>query len=277
MSHVLANEACVLAGGYDEGVHQMRVALRRLRSAFSLFDDVIASGDAKALKDEVRWLMDRLGPARDWDILHHRFFQPYAEKQGNDEAVRQLGQAISSSRRSAHAGATEALYSPRYTTLMLGLGGWLESGRWQGDADRETLAVAAGPLAGLAGDWLAERHRKAGNAGREIGKMDAERRRRLRASLKKMRYGVDFFCGIYAAGSARPYLERIDALQESLGDINDAAVSRRLLKALTDDSSGKIKSAAKGLNQWLERHVRRRADDLPDQWREFEKAKPFWE
>jgi CHAD domain-containing protein len=112
--------------------------------------------------------------------------------------------------------------------------------------------------------------------------MDAEQRRRLRASLKKLRYGVDFFRGVYAAGSARPYLERIDALQESLGDMNDAAVSRRLLKALADDSSGddssgKIKSAAKGLNQWLERHVRRRADDLPDQWREFEKAKPFWD
>jgi len=38
-----------------------------------------------------------------------------------------------------------------------------------------------------------------------------------------------------------------------------------------------VKSAAKGLNQWLERHARRRMDDLPNQWREFEKAKPFWE
>jgi CHAD domain-containing protein len=157
------------------------------------------------------------------------------------------------------------------------LGGWLESGRWQEDADRETLAVAAGPLAGLAGDWLAERHRKAGKAGCEIGKMDAEQRRRLRTSLKKLRYGVDFFRGIYAVGAARPYLERIDALQESLGDMNDAAVSRRLLKALADGSSGEMKTATKGLSQWLERHVRRRADGLPDQWREFEKAKPFWE
>src|ERR671911_557807 len=93
------------------------------RSAFSLFDDVIASGDTKALKDEVRWLTNRLGPARDWDILHDRFFQPYAEKRGSDEAVRRLGQAIADSRRSAHARANEALYSPRYTTLMLGLGG----------------------------------------------------------------------------------------------------------------------------------------------------------
>ena len=65
--------------------------------------------------------------------------------------------------------------------------------------------------------------------------MDAEQRHRLRISFKKLRYGVDFFRGIYAAGSARPYLERIEALQESLGDMNDAAVSRRLLKALADD------------------------------------------
>jgi triphosphatase len=276
MSHVLANEACVLAGGNDEGVHQMRVALRRLRSAFSLFDDVIASPDAKALRDEVRWLADRLGTARDWDILHHCFFQPYAEKRGHDKAVRLLGQAISDSRRSAHARATEALYSPRYTTLMLGLGSWLESGRWQENADQEALAMAAGPLAVLAGTWLAERHRKSRRAGRQIHKMDAEQRQRLEISFKKLRYGVEFFRGVYSAGSVRPYLERVEALQESLDDMSDADVSRRLLKAFAVDSPNEMKVAAKGLNQWLERHARHRTNDLPDQWREFEKAKPFW-
>ena len=144
MSHVLANEACVLAGGNDEGIHQMRVALRRLRSAFSLFDDVIASGDAKALKDEVRWLTDRLGPARDWDILHHRFFQPYAEKRGHDEAVRQLGQAIALVPPVGPCPRHEgAVLSPLYDADAW-LGGWLESGRWQEDADQEALADGGG-------------------------------------------------------------------------------------------------------------------------------------
>jgi inorganic triphosphatase YgiF len=276
MSHVLANEACVLAGGNDEGIHQMRVALRRLRSAFGLFDGVIASGDSKALKDEVRWLMDRLGPARDWDILYHGFFQPFAEKRGHDDAVSRLGQAISSSRRSAHARASEALYSPRYTTLMLRLGGWLESGRWQEDADREVLETAAKPLQGMAGPWLAERHRKARKAGRQIQKLNGEQRHRLRISFKKLRYGVDLFRGVYAAGTVRPYLERVEALQESLGDLNDADVSRRLLKALVDESSDEVKAAAKGLNQWLERRAKRRVSGLSGQWGEFEKAKPFW-
>jgi len=276
MSHVLANEACVLAGGNDEGIHQMRVALRRLRSAFSLFDDIIASGDAKALKDEVRWLMDRLGPARDWDILYHCFFQPFAEKRGHDDAVSRLGQAISSSRRSAHARASEALYSPRYTTLILRLGSWLESGRWQEDADRETLETAAKPLQGMAGPWLAERHRKARKAGRQIQKLNGEQRHRLRISFKKLRYCVDFSRGVYAAATVRPYLEKVEALQESLGDLNDADVSRRLLKALVDDSSDEIKAAAKGLNQWLERRAKRRVSGLSGQWGEFEKAKPFW-
>jgi inorganic triphosphatase YgiF len=205
MGHVLSNEACVLAGGSDEGIHQMQVALRRLRSAFSLFDDIIASPDAKPLKDEVRWLAERLGPARDWDILHHRFFQPYAEKLGSDDAVRQLGQAIANSRRSAHARASEALYSPRYTTLMLGLGGWLESGRWQEDAGPEARALAAGPLSGLAGVWLAERHRKSRKAGQQIRKMDAKQCQRLRVSFKKLRHGVEFFRGVYSAGAVRPY------------------------------------------------------------------------
>ena len=111
--------------------------------------------------------------------------------------------------------------------------------------------MAAGPLAGLTGVWLAGRHRKSRKAGRQIGKMDAEQRHRLWISLKKLRYGVEFFRGVYAAGSVRPYLERIEALQESLGDLNDAAVSCRLLKALADDLSREMKTAAKGLSQWL--------------------------
>ena len=106
--------------------------------------------------------------------------------------------------------------------------------------------------------------------------MDAKQCYRLRVNLKKLRYSVEFFRGVYAAGSVRFYLEGIEALHENLGELNDAAVSRRLLKALADDSSGDLRRAANGLSLRLERHIQLRTRDLSDQWREFEKAKPFW-
>jgi len=275
LSHVLANEACVLADIDDAGLHQMRSALRRLRSAIGLFGDVIASPDADGLKDELRWVAGRLGPARDWDVLKG-FFEAFAEKRGSDEGVRLLEQAIGDSRRSAHARAVEALYAPRYTTLVLGLGGWLESGRWNEAAEPDTKALLSGPMADLAGVWLAERHRKARKAGRQIRKLDAAERHRLRTSFKKLRHAADFFRGLYPPALVRPYLEAVERLQESLGDLNDSVVSRRLTETLAMEAGRERRGAAKDFMEWLDRRSHRDLADLPERWREFEKLPLFW-
>jgi triphosphatase len=276
LNHVLANDACVLGDADEEGIHQMRVALRRLRSAFTLFEEVLASPDAAPLADEVRWLAERLGPARDWDILQTHFFGPFARKHDNDDGVRRLGQAIAESRRMAHARAIEALRSPRYTTLLLGLAGWLESGRWQQDASPEIRALLASPLKDKAGVWLGERDRRLRKAGRQIGKLDADQRHRVRIRAKKLRYAADFFRGLYAPSSVRPYLDRIEGIQEVLGTLNDAEVARRLVAALAEEAGRDMRPATEDLTRWLDRHSRRHLADLPDQWRDFNKAEPFW-
>lgn len=276
MSHALANHACAVAGLEAEGIHQMRISLRRLRSALGLFDDVIASADARTLKEEVKWLAERLGPARDWDILQTQFFEPYAEKQGSDEGVRLLGQAIADSRRSAHARAVEALHAPRYTTLMLGLGDWLESGRWNEDAAPDVKPLLVRPMADLAGIWLDLRHRKSRKSGRQIRKLDPDQRHRLRISFKKLRYAVEFFRGLYPPGAVRPYLEAVEALQDLLGTLNDAAVSRRMIDALSADAGRDVRRAAGDFSDWLERRMRRHTGDLPERWRDYERVEPFW-
>ncbi|WP_051512341.1 CYTH and CHAD domain-containing protein [Skermanella stibiiresistens] len=281
MGHALANQASVMAVAHDpavgdEGVHQMRVALRRLRSALGLFDEVVASPDADSMRNEVKWLANRLGPARDWDILDTAFFASYAEKKGNDKGVRLLAQAITQSRGSARAHAIEALRAPRHTTLMLGLGSWLESGRWNEDADAGVRELLTKPMADLAGGWLATRHRKSLKAGRQIRKLDDDRRHQLRISFKKLRYAVEFFRGIYPAPAVRPYLEAIETLQDLLGQLNDAATSRRLIEAIGAESGSDVKAAAKEFKEWLDRKTRRQLTELPDRWRDFEKVQPFW-
>lgn len=63
-NHIVAEE------GYDpEGVHQMRVALRRLRTICALFRRDIPSPSFQAISSEAKWLMQQLGPARDWDVF----------------------------------------------------------------------------------------------------------------------------------------------------------------------------------------------------------------
>ena len=67
--HLLANQAVLEYGRDPEGVHQTRVALRRLRSACSLLRKEVPSPAFEAFGAEAKWLMHVLGPARDWDVL----------------------------------------------------------------------------------------------------------------------------------------------------------------------------------------------------------------
>src|SRR4029077_18570875 len=69
VQHIEANRYGALAAEDPEYLHQMRVALRRLRTAFAVFADGVAGPVAAPLLAELRWLSRSLGSARDWDVF----------------------------------------------------------------------------------------------------------------------------------------------------------------------------------------------------------------
>jgi CHAD domain-containing protein len=75
LDHALSNERAI-AEGDAEGVHQMRVGLRRLRAAISLFKDLAAGSGTEAVKRELKWLTGRFGQARDFDVLIEEHVRP---------------------------------------------------------------------------------------------------------------------------------------------------------------------------------------------------------
>jgi triphosphatase len=75
LDHALANQRSVSAGD-AEGIHQMRVGLRRLRAALSLFKPLIESAETESIKTELKWLTDELAPARDFDVLVTEGIEP---------------------------------------------------------------------------------------------------------------------------------------------------------------------------------------------------------
>jgi triphosphatase len=68
LHQLVANQSTMLAGD-AEGLHQMRVALRRLRAAISLFSDTLTDPQTEALKGECKWITGELGPAREFEIF----------------------------------------------------------------------------------------------------------------------------------------------------------------------------------------------------------------
>ncbi|HSK42168.1 MAG TPA: CHAD domain-containing protein, partial [Arenibaculum sp.] len=276
MSHMLANEACALAGDDPEGLHQMRVALRRLRSAFALFCDTITAPDARDLVGEMRWLAGRLAPARDWDVLHGQLFGAFAERNAGDADVTALGEAVALSCAAARAHAAEAIRGPRYTAFLLTLGGWLEDGRWHAAADAGQRQALDRPLGAWAAGWLEDRRRKALKAGRHVKRLDETERHRLRVRLKKLRYAVEFLRGLHPPGAVGPYLDALETVQAVLGDLNDISTARRMTTALAQEADRPVRDAAERFTAWLDRRLRKRLDILPDAWKALEHAGPFW-
>src|SRR5207253_6941422 len=96
LNHLLRNEPAALAGE-PEAVHQMRVAIWRLRSVLSAIKPMLPAEHHHWASDELRWFTRALAPARNWDIFTGDLLPPShrcAAKPGRDEARRQCSGAI---------------------------------------------------------------------------------------------------------------------------------------------------------------------------------------
>jgi triphosphatase len=219
------NETILLESEGVEPVHQARVGLRRLRSAFSLFKGLL-DGDARAahLRGELRWLAGTLGEVRNLDVLIGR----------SDEAIRDR---LVTARAETFAKVRADMITPRARLLMIDLAEWLTLGDWRmRPADPER---AERPMLLAASDILERHRRRLKHRGKDLAAADDEHRHEVRIEAKKLRYASEFFASLYpskkAARRRKQFLDALEELQETLGDLNDEATGRVLFAELDID------------------------------------------
>ncbi|MER5999106.1 CYTH and CHAD domain-containing protein [Nonomuraea angiospora] len=103
----------------DDAVHQMRVAARRMRSALKAFKSVIA--DTAQVQDELRWLGNVLGEARDLEVIRARFAKELARLEPelvHGPIQTRLGTDLYEREQEAYGRIKEALSGDRYYTLL---------------------------------------------------------------------------------------------------------------------------------------------------------------
>lgn len=236
------NEAGVVRGTDPESIHQMRVGMRRLRSALRLFAPWIPF--PPALQQELVWLGGKLGAARDADVLADSTLQKVIQAcpwETDLLRLRHYASAIAGEKRK-QAGA--AVGSVRYARLMLGLVGWLQASLWHASLDETALGTLAKPLEKHAPRSLARCHEKLIKRGKRLGHGTPEERHQLRIAAKQARYATEFFQSLRPARRVKRYLDCLAALQEALGWLNDAAVAERLLQDIETSRSALAGSAA---------------------------------
>ena len=224
-----------VAGGEDvESLHQMRVGLRRLRSALGMFKALLALPEG--LQQELDWLGGALGEARDWDVLAGQTLARLDGEAAADAAA--LAQAAREQARAAHARAAQAVMSARYTAWMLGIQRWLQARGWRDGCSARQLRRLDGGVSPFAHATLRKDQRRLMKRGKRLLHATPQQRHRVRIAAKKTRYATEFFASLLDARAVKPYVGRLSALQDELGWLNDVQVADRLLQQLPDGQPG---------------------------------------
>ena len=203
--HLLKNQAVAEEGSDPEGVHQMRVALRRLRTICALFRRDIPSPAFQTVNSEARWLMQQLGPARDWDVFAETTVTRLVAA-APDVDFGGLREAVERQRKSSYAALQTVLADPRCSRFLLSLGHLVERRGWRNEIDSEALAALSLPMPTLANKILARLHRKALRRGAHFRQLNVDAQHDLRIDLKKLRYAAEFFLPLYRHACARQAL-----------------------------------------------------------------------
>src|SRR5215469_3486798 len=134
LKQIINNEAALIRGD-PEGVHQMRVGLRRLRAAMSLFAGLLGDPQTETIKSELKWLAGELGPAREFEVLVNRVVAPMNRRGRRWRGMPLLSQELAERRDVALKCARDAVQSARFRVLTVDIAAWLQTGVWTNPHD----------------------------------------------------------------------------------------------------------------------------------------------
>lgn len=226
---VTANIAVVCRTDAPEGPHQLRIGLRRLRSAFGIFRPVIGHPELTRLSDEARHLGVEVGALRDLDVLITDLIDPAAAQHPAETGFAALRGAIEARREAVRAELRQVLRSARTQSFQIALARFIETRGWLAPEDFGQTARLAMPIAQHARHALVRRWKSARRHARGIDTLTVEERHELRKELKKLRYTIEFLGPLFPAREVDEFVRRLKKLQTVFGDLNDLAMAEHML------------------------------------------------
>lgn len=260
LTHLQLNHDGAVQLDDPEYVHQMRVAMRRLRAALRMFRPVLPEGFAERLVLPMRELMAALGQARDLDVLMGEIVAPVAAALPDEPRLADLSGAITNRLYAARAEIRQVLRRPAYGQFLLTASRLLQQAPFieppGGEADGPSLLQFADRrLRRLLGAI----HRLAAAARPE----SPPSLHALRIAIKRLRYAIEFFDAMIPGKSGATAIKRLAALQDELGQLNDLASAGTLLMVCAGRDT-QLREAVTLVGGW---HGQRHAallDDIPE-------------
>ncbi len=271
LAQIAANIEAIQQTDDMEGPHQLRIGLRRLRSALALFADALEPSAVAHYKNEARWLGREVGRLRDLEVVLNDIAKPFfAESPGAPGAALVLGTL------QRHAGEVrtdlrQVLSAERVNEFLLGLSELTETGVHE-------KPPVPGKLRDLASEMLEKRWKHVFAHARGIDAFAVDEKHALRKELKKLRYAIEFLGPLYAPGGVKRMTGRLKTLQTVFGSLNDAAVADVILSKPPLSSINDL-AAQRAIGRLLGSCETRTLYDWPaarEHWKALKECRPFW-
>ncbi len=229
LTAIRKNEQGVIDDIDSEFLHDLRVAVRRTRSALTLLKGVLDPAIEQRFKKEFKYIGAITGPVRDLDVYllsrdSYSQYLPGRLRRGLDIFFDDLA----GRRRREQRKMVRAMRGARYRKIL---------DDWENilAPDAEIMAGKNGniPIGKLAGKIIHKRFRRVLRDGKKID-VDTpdEELHRLRIECKKLRYSLEFFSSLYEPKQMRQFIRQLKMLQDNLGDFNDLSVQQNMLADL---------------------------------------------
>ena len=273
---ITANMLVVQKLDDPEGPHQLRVGLRRLRSAFSVFTLVLQSPELSRLGEEARWLGEEVGRLRDIDVVND-IVRREADSHPGEPGLSALADGLSEQAAEVRGQLRKCLTEARAQAFVIDLARFVETRGWLVPEDfGRTERLAA--LSVLAESALSKRWRKVSKRARGLKTLDVGQRHELRKELKKLRYAVEFLSPLFLAKRVEPFVKRLKKLQTVFGDLNDAATVKAMF-ARTEVRCGSDLLGQRAIG-WVigasQAHAEYSWAGARAMWRDLKETRPFW-
>jgi CHAD domain-containing protein len=256
VAQIRANTRGAALGEDPEYLHQLRVGIRRLRSALRAFRELVQRRRASHLDKELRAVLRALGQVRDWDV----FLQSQ-----RDPGLRRAARAR---RAAAQRTMRPILTRAPLQSLLRRVLYWARGEPWRASAD------PTAPLVHLGARALQRLYETLCSTAAHIDWSDPERRHRVRIRLKRLRYGSECFAVGFPPAALERFEHRLRAMQHLLGELNDISVQQGLLRKLARANG----LAQPVLRAQVQLAARERAliGAIPKAWSKLESHPPHW-
>jgi CHAD domain-containing protein len=271
LAQITANAATLRANRSVEGLHQLRVAFRRLEVALGAFGREFRQDWLEELRGRAKVLLGRLAPARDLDVFVEKLLAD-PPKSGVRDGQVQLKARAEGARDKAWAMVITCISSVDFDLFA---------------DDVAALASSQLPLTRTrrlpktAERMLDRQVRRVKRRGRVAKSQDEGDLHRLRIALKKLRYTAEFFAPLYPRKDVARYLQNLRGLQNHLGDLNDVANVRSVVANLVREKGRKeddspMRYAAGAMVGWYGAQVPGAIKQALKRYKKFKRVEPFW-